>query len=260
MVLDVRSAEAFTLGHPLDAGHIPIEELKARQGELPPQETGIAVVAESGARARDATRILGGFGYRALAWLDGAPGDLEAEQLTRAPARRLWRPAPFLEESLPLLPRGRALDLAAGSGRDAVFLALHGFQVEAWDHDPEALGRAQALAARHGVGLEVRCVDLEVPDPGLAAGRYSVICMFRFLYRPLFPAVERALTPGGALLVETFRKGQERFGRPRRPRFLLEERELERAFPSLVVERYEEPSPPEGPWLARLLARRPAAG
>ncbi|MBI3539599.1 MAG: hypothetical protein HY076_04945 [Candidatus Eisenbacteria bacterium] len=84
-----------------------------------------------------------------------------------------------------------------------------------------------------------------------------MVTVFRFLHRPLFPAIERAIAPGGFLVYETYRRGQERFGRPKHPRFLLDDGELATAFPSLSVEHCEEPSPAEGPITARLLARRP---
>jgi SAM-dependent methyltransferase len=170
----------------------------------------------------------------------------------------LWRPAPFLEEVLPQLPRGRAADLAAGSGREAVFLAMHGFEVEAWETAPEALDRATALAARHGVAIAPVACDLEAGAPPLPDERYRLIVCFRFLHRPLFPAMIRALAPGGHLVYETYRVGQERFGRPRRPQFLLEPGELARGFGELEILRYEEPDPLEGPFTARLLARKSA--
>jgi SAM-dependent methyltransferase len=169
----------------------------------------------------------------------------------------LWQPSPFLEQVLPELPRGRAADLAAGAGREAVFLALNGFEVEAWDHDRGALERAAALAQRNGVSLLTVVRNLERREPELPAERYRLVSAFRFLHRPLFPHIERAIAPGGWLVYETYMRGQERFGRPRHPRFLLDRGELARAFPSLVVERYEELDPPEGPIMARLLARKP---
>jgi SAM-dependent methyltransferase len=206
-------------------------------------------------------------GYAGTAWLDVSLENLPGGHADRSPAARMWRPAPFLEAVLPHLgppgaPRaGRAADLAAGSGRDAVFLALQGFDVEAWDRAPEALARAAALARRHGVSIRPVSANLEWTDPApaLEPGRYALITVFRFLHRPLFPAIERALAPGGWLVYESYRVGQERFGRPKSPKFLLEAGELARAFPGLTAVRYEEPSPPEGPITARLLARKPGA-
>jgi hypothetical protein len=99
--------------------------------------------------------------------------------------------------------------------------------------------------------------DLEAPQASLPHGRYALVTVFRFLHRPLLPAIAAALAPGGHLIYETFRRGQERFGRPTHPRFLLWPGELERAFPGLEILRTEESEPPGGPVMARLHARRP---
>jgi rhodanese-related sulfurtransferase len=257
VVLDVREPEAFALGHLAGAGHLPRAEFAARRTELPPRDAAILVVAGSGSEARDAASGLETLGYARVNWLDAPLQALPAGLADQGPPARLWRPAPFLEQVLPRLARGPALDLAAGAGREAVFLALHGFPVEAVDDDPVILARAAALAERSGVRIATTVRDLERRDVSLPAGRYALIVVFRFLHRPLFPHIERALAPGGRLVYETFRRGQARFGRPTHPRFLLDDGELASAFPSLVVESYEEPSPAGGPITARLLARRP---
>ena len=255
-VLDVRDEAAFRAGHLAGSGHVPLAEFQARRAELPPRDAGVLVVADGSERAAEAAAALDGLGFAAVFWLaaplSALPGGLDDPR----PAVRLWRPAPFLEEVLPLLRPGRAADLAAGSGREAVFLAMHGFEVEAWDASREALDRAAALASRHGVAIAPVACDLEAPDPPLPAACYGTILCFRFLHRPLLPLIARALAPGGTLVYETYRVGQERFGRPRRARFLLESEELRRAFETLEIVRYEEPDPPEGPVTARLLARK----
>jgi len=261
-ILDVRDEVRFRAGHPAGSGHVPRPELRARRSELPPRDTPILVVEDDPARAHDAASRLETLGYHRVAWLDGRLGDVEGGIEDRGEAARLWRASPFLEQVLPRLlePRSgarRALDLAAGAGREAVFLALHGYEVEAWDHDRGALERARALAARHRVTIATEVRNLERRDPDLPRARYDLITVFRFLHRPLFPHLERALAPGGALVYETYRRGQERFGRPRHPRFLLDPGELARAFPGLAVELYEELDPDKGPILARLLARKP---
>lgn len=261
-VLDVRGEEAFRSGHLGGSGSIPAGELAPRRAELPPREAPVLVVAEDAAAARAAATVMEQMGYRDVAYLD-APLDTLAGGLSdRGPAARLWRPAPFLEEVLPLLPdpRGgphRALDLAAGSGREAVFLALAGWEVEAWDAASEALERAAGLARRHGVRLDTVVAALERGEPPLPEGAFDLVTCFRFLHRPLFPRIEAALGPGGWLVYETYRLGQARFGRPKRDRFLLRDGELRAAFPGLSVERYEELDPEGGPVTARLLARRP---
>lgn len=257
-VLDARPPEAFAAGHLPGAGRLSPEEFVARRTELPPRDAPVLVVHDQPAAARAAAEALAALGYGRVAWLDAPLAALAGGLADRGGPARLWRPAPFLARVLPRLPRGRALDLAAGAGREAVFLALAGWGVEAWDHDPEALARAAGLAARHGAALATRVVDLERPLPPPAAP-WDLIVVFRFLHRPLFGWIERALAPGGALVYETYRDGQERFGRPRQRRFLLRPGELASAFPSLSVELHEESDPPAGPVVSRLLARRPSA-
>ncbi len=257
-ILDVRGDAEFARGHLPVSGHLPLGEMESRRNELPPRSVAMLVVAEDAARAAGAAALLEGYGYSSVHHLDTgieALGDLAHD---RSAAARLWRPAPFLEEVLPPLPRGRALDLACGAGRDSVFLALHGFDVTAVDVDEGALERTRALAARHGVAVETRRVDLERDATPLVESPWTLIVCFRFLHRLLLPAIGAALAPGGHLVYETFRVGQQRFGRPTHPRFLLEAGEMARAFAALEILRCEEPDPPGGPITTRLLARRPA--
>lgn len=261
-VLDVRTEAEFAAGHLPGAGNIPVADFAARRTELPPRDAPLLVVAGSAEAARAAAADLEGLGYTRADWLDGPLSALSGGVGDRGPAARLWRPAPFLEEVLPrVLTLGvggrRALDLAAGAGREAVYLAMHGFDVEAVDDDAKILARAEALAARHGVCIRTEVRDLERRESDLPVGRYDLVTVFRFLHRALFPRIERALAPGGWLVYETFRRGQERFGRPTHPRFLLHPGELSCAFPSLAVEHYAELDPEGGPVTARLLARKP---
>jgi SAM-dependent methyltransferase len=261
----VRDGETFARGHLAGSGHLPRRELLERRAELPPRGTGILVVAGSAAEAAEAAAALEAMCYDGVAFLDAPLTEVPGGLADLRPAARLWRPARFLEEALPrvlaALPPGReptALDVASGAGRDAVFLAGHGFAVEARDHAPEALERAQALACRQGVALSTVACDLEragLPPPERP---FDLVICFRFLHRPLFPWMEAAVAPGGWLIYETYRDGQERFGRPRRAHFLLRPGELAVAFPALETVGYEEPDPPEGPVTARLLARRPS--
>ena len=257
--VDVRDDAAFAAGHLPGCASLPLRAWAERRHEWPPPEADVVVVGATAEDAREAGARLTASGYASVAWVD-APWDALGVPPVRGPAERHWRPAAFLEEAIVGLPRGRALDLACGTGRDAVFLALAGFEVEAWDHDAPALERAGDLARRHGVSIRTVLADLETAEPpALEAGAFALVVCFRYLHRPLFSMLERSVAPGGHLVYETFREGQERFGRPLRPRFLLRAGELRAAFPSLEVLRYEEPSPVGGPWTARLLARRPGA-
>lgn len=122
----------------------------------------------------------------------------------------------------PLLPPGEVLDLACGAGRHARLLAALGHPVLALDRDPEAL----ALAAGPGI-VSLQC-DLEdgVSAWPFGPGRFAGIVVTNYLHRPLFGKLAHSLAPGGILIYETFSIGNEAFGKPSNPAFLLGEGEL----------------------------------
>ena len=136
---------------------------------------------------------------------------------------------------MPLIRRGgRVLDLAAGSGRHTRLLLESGFAVCAVDRDISALSPLAAC------GCEVRQVNLETSDsPPLGTG-YDAIVVTNYLHRPLLSAIARALAADGVLIYETFALGNERFGRPHNPDFLLRPGELLDAFALLTVVAFEQ--------------------
>jgi len=118
-------------------------------------------------------------------------------------------------------PRGRVPDLACGKGRHARFLAALGHVVEAVDRDAEALAGLRDIA-----GIAVRQADLE-GGPWPYFGRaFDGIVVSRYLHRPLMPNLIGALAEGGVLIYETFMLGNERFGKPDDPAYLLRMGEL----------------------------------
>lgn len=136
---------------------------------------------------------------------------------------------------LPLVrPGGRVLDLAAGGGRHTRLLLARGFAVRAVDRD------TGALAALAGPRCDVVAADLETGAPWPLGGGYDGIVVTNYLHRPLLPAIVAALAPGGALIYETFALGNERFGPPRRPDFLLRPGELLQACAALSIAAFEE--------------------
>jgi SAM-dependent methyltransferase len=117
--------------------------------------------------------------------------------------------------------RGKVLDIAAGNGRHARYFNGLGYQVTAVDRDAEALRRLAAA------GIEIIAADLEDGSPWPLGGRqFDGIVVTNYLYRPLMPQIAAALAPGGVLIYETFGVGNERFGRPTNPNFLLRPGEL----------------------------------
>lgn len=117
-------------------------------------------------------------------------------------------------------PGGRVLDVAAGEGRHARYLADLGCAVEAVDRDAEALARAR------GPGITTREADLEGGPWPYAGAAFDGIVVCNYLWRPLLPRIVEALAPGGVLIYETFAVGNERYGRPSNPDFLLRPGEL----------------------------------
>lgn len=135
-------------------------------------------------------------------------------------------PCAFLREHLSWLPRGRALDLAMGEGRNAAFLIENGFEVVGVELEPVAIERARA---RCGPGLEAIWADLECgwrpPE-----GAFELVVVVNYLQRDLFVSLQKALRPGGALLYETRTVGS----------FALQPNELVRAFSDLRLAAYRE--------------------
>ena len=95
---------------------------------------------------------------------------------------RNLEPARFLAENLEILPRGRALDVAMGSGRNAIYLARMGFEVEGIDISSEAVNAAIERSRSAGVSMKARVADLEV-DYRIEKGAYHIILCFNYLQR-----------------------------------------------------------------------------
>lgn len=180
-------------------------------------------------------------------------------------------PSPFVVSGLQVLARGTsprepagssrplALDLACGRGRHAILLARHGYRVEAVDYALPALTALKAEAASRA--LPVACLAADATSWPFPRDRYQLVLVVNFLERGCFPALRAAVRPGGALLLETFLEGQERYGHPRNPAYLLRRGELARAFGDWdVLQRHEGRAERDGraAMLAGILARRPS--
>jgi SAM-dependent methyltransferase len=141
----------------------------------------------------------------------------------------------WVRRFVPLIrPGGRVLDLAAGGGRHTRLFLDMGFRVTAVDRDVE---RLRPLGCDK---CEIRAIDLETGAPWVLGDGYDGIVVTNYLHRPLFGPIATALRPGGAVVYETFAAGNERFGQPRNPDFLLCRRELIDAFAALTIVAFEE--------------------
>ena len=142
--------------------------------------------------------------------------------MTDAHAHTSPAPSPWIVRFAPLIvPGARVLDLACGHGRHARFLAARGHRVVAVDRD------GAALATLAGVpGVETRELDLEAGAWPLPGERFDAIVVANYLHRPHFAHLLSALAGDGVLLYETFARGNEAYGRPANPEFLLAPGEL----------------------------------
>jgi len=109
-------------------------------------------------------------------------------------------PAPFLKEQVGRLPVGRALDIAMGEGRNAVYLAKRGFRVEGVDFSSEAIRKAERLARSHGVAIQ--SVNADLNQYSIRPESYDAILNINFVLRSLIPKMKRGLRRGGVVIFE----------------------------------------------------------
>ena len=155
-------------------------------------------------------------------------------------------------------PGGEVLDLACGSGRHTCYLAALGFRVVAVDRDELALKVLSTLKC-----VTVRHADLENAPWPLAGMRFDAVVVTNYLHRPLLPFILDALSPTGLLVYETFAAGNERFGKPSNPNFLLRPGELlDLVRGRLQVVAYEDiaVSEPKPALIQRIFAGSPLRG
>lgn len=165
------------------------------------------------------------------------------------PAHLDFAPAPLLVEVADLLPPGRALDLACGAGRNALYLARLGWTVTAVDRSAVAIRHVRERAA--GLTVDARVADLERDASALEPGAFDLVCDFFYLQRDLFPAIREAVRPGGA-----FAGAIHVAGKTSR-RFVLNPGELRDFFAGWKIVYYSESSDREGARpSARIIARR----
>ena len=151
----------------------------------------------------------------------------------------MLNPSQFLVDNIDLLPKGRALDIAMGNGRNSVYLAGMGLEVEGVDISPEAVRSTLELSRKSDVNLSARVADLE-GNYHIEKGAYDVIICFNYLHRPLIPWIKDGLRTGAMVVYETFIVDQARFGKPKNPDHLLKHNELLDMFRDFRCLRYRE--------------------
>jgi tellurite methyltransferase len=159
-------------------------------------------------------------------------GERRAEDLDAAPT-------PLLVESAEKLTSGSALDLACGSGRNALWLAEHGWNVTAVDGSPVAIEILRSRASDCGVKVNAKVADLEKSEYRIESASWNLIAMCYYLQRDLFEPATQGVAPGGILIsiVHITEPGEEPTAHRLKPG------ELERYFEGWEILHYREGKP-----------------
>lgn len=167
----------------------------------------------------------------------------------------IGEPSPWVVRHAGAFPRAaEVLDLACGGGRHALWLAARGMQVEAVDRDVAALRTLTGVP-----GVRTRVLDLEGDEWPYGIHEFDVVLVTNYLFRPRLEQLFDCVRPDGFLIYETFMVGNERFGKPSNPDFLLQPGELlARAGEDFTVLAFEqgEVTRPKPAMVQRIFARR----
>ncbi|HMT94939.1 methyltransferase domain-containing protein [uncultured Thiothrix sp.] len=271
-LIDCRPLTEYQLGHTVGACSLPAQELFARLHELPKRSQPLQLCGKS-EDLRLARAFLLERGYKLLDDLVWTEHLVEHLQTTGQwevglQSKQWWQAAPllqrFVQEFMPRyqIPMGRGLDLACGAGRDLIYLAQHGWQMTGVDWSADSLQRVQQLAMSQNLKITTILRDLETeikPLPEFSSGSFELICVARYLHRPLFPLLPELLKPSGIIIYQTFMQGCEQtaIGRPRNPKFLLAPHELAEQFQGFELLLDEIEILEDGRPVSAFIARKP---
>ncbi|PCI23930.1 MAG: tellurium resistance protein TehB [SAR324 cluster bacterium] len=145
-------------------------------------------------------------------------------------------PALILTRFLPMAKSGKALDIAAGSGRNSLYLFQQGFEVDSWDISDVGLAQLK----KQEPGIQTRQVDLD--RSYLRENQYNLVVNINYLNRRLFPQIKEALKPEGLLIFRTFLEGDPGSGYSpsSNKEYYLKKNELLHAFLSMDILFYQE--------------------
>lgn len=272
-LIDCRPFIDYVTGHIQGACSLPANELFARLHELPKRSQTLQLCGKSTDLAL-ARPFLMERGYQLLAdlvWSNELADDLaQTARLERGyQSKQWWQAAPLLQRFVQeVMPRysinaSEGLDLACGAGRDLIYLAQQGWQMTGVDWSEDSLQRVQQLAASQHLTITTVLRDLEAhadPLPEFKAESFGLICVARYLHRPLFPLLRSLLKPGGVIIYQTFMQGCEQtlIGRPRNPKFLLAPNELVEQFQDFELLLDEIELLEDGRPVSAFIARKPS--
>lgn len=169
-------------------------------------------------------------------------------------------PSPLLIKAINALKPGRALDIACGVGRHAIYLAEHGWQVTAVDSSRVGIEILRQRALELGLSIGGEVADLETGEFHIEPVAYDLICDFYYLQRDLFPSIRGGTKPGGAVVAAIHLNDGNPQAKPQNPAFLLEPGELKTLFSDWEITYYQECPSDEGGHhhdTAYLIVRKP---
>jgi SAM-dependent methyltransferase len=183
------------------------------------------------------------------------------ERFERGQYPRAPEPAALLRRYVEATPAGRALDVAAGTGRNAVFLADRGYRVDALDASRAGLEITRDRARDRGVADRLACVQADVPSYGFPSGTYDLVTISFYRAVDRFPDIKAALADGGLIFVEHHVRTTEPVSSgPDGDRYRYAANELLHSMLDLTVLRYEEGIEPRSDGrtaaVARVVARK----
>jgi len=257
-ILDLRSASNYLAGHLKHSTWLCWSDLPECLNELPAAPAKLFLVGNK-EEIEAASVFLDSKNYEVTGSLvidsDEAmlrwSKQLVDQVVTGSDSKRLWSPCSLLTEWVDYLsqqgfdpkaiqPRPKALDLGCGGGRDSVFLATQGWQVQGIDQEARVLKRAKQLATKSGASVKFKCCDLKktacFPDE-----KFDLVLVVRYLNRDLFTQIDASIALGGYIVYQTFVSGAEVFGSPNNPNFILERDELSKVFSGyqMIVDRID---------------------
>lgn len=245
VLIDCRPHDDYVLGHIQGACSLPSTSLFQRMHELPKRTIPIRLCGGENdlSIASDYLLDRGHQIVERIVWTESLQEQLASTNTLELgkQSQQLWQAAPllqrFVNELVPKhnIPTGKGLDIACGAGRDLAYLASQGWQMTGVDHSADSLERVTTLAKYCDVDIQTLLLDTEIgkdPFDMFEDNSFDLICVARYLHRPLFPYIKRLLKPRGIIIYQTFMVGCEEteVGRPRNPNFLLRGGELAEIF------------------------------
>ncbi len=263
-IIDLRPASEFIAGHLPYSASLPLADLEDSWHELPPKKTPLTVVANQ----KDLPYLKELFALQdypiveILSEEDLSNSKLQVGNLSQ----RLWRANPLLENYIQQIKThlskegAKVFDIGSGSGRDSLFLRLHGLHAVAIDNNRFALERLGHFSERWNLPVTAKNLDLQNQalelEQLILEQKPQLIVQARYLHRPLLDIYKRSLAPGAMLAIHTFTEKAAEFGKPKNPAYLLRDGELEETFAGWQLLVNEEHRLADGRPLSMFLARK----